>query len=411
MRPEFEPPSSGLTDASGDLSICERAREELQNTVLVIKTGATESRRKVPVHSQTTLRCWPNVLFLSDFDESIGGHQVHDALDHVSEQIRLEHPSFELWRRLHAHGRSAIEISDSETGDNVYWESGTTDMQAGWHLARFMNLAMSVKALEFHPDARWFVFIDADTYISWSGFLGLARTLDHTKPLYVGYPAAMGPNMFFGHGGSGYALSQAALTQVVESYQAQQSRWDTDAVENEFGEVPFAKLLLSIGIDLSWALPHFQRGDPASMDFSMMEHGRRAWCYPAVTYHHVGPDDIRRLHRFEGAWNRTSDGRHFRHSDVYRSMGLPIAMKGDADGWDNLSEHVVEGVDDYASCREACRERQTCVQYSFNLGQCRTSSALKRGRATEGAASGWVVDRVHRMMESLDTRCHGKFLI
>src|ERR1700712_5059273 len=55
-------------------------RSKLADDILVVlRTGATESLEKVPVHFRTTLQCVPHVVVYSDMDEEIEGHAVHDV--------------------------------------------------------------------------------------------------------------------------------------------------------------------------------------------------------------------------------------------------------------------------------------------------------------------------------------------
>lgn len=95
------------------------ATDHLEDIVLVIKTGATESLKKIPAHLNTTLQSWPHVLLLSDLEEQIGGYQLHDALAVVSDKFHLHDPTFELWRSLRNQGRSDLATSEPETSEQL----------------------------------------------------------------------------------------------------------------------------------------------------------------------------------------------------------------------------------------------------------------------------------------------------
>ncbi|KAF7193130.1 hypothetical protein HII31_05564 [Pseudocercospora fuligena] len=379
----------------------------LDDVVLVIKTGATELLQKLPVHFETTLKRWPHVVLLSDFEEEVDGHQIHDALDIVSEDIRKDRPDFELWRRLKQSGRGALVASDIESGEQIQWvATAEGNRQAGWHLARFMNLPMTVKAQNYRADAKWYVFIDADTFISWSNTLRILQHLDHTKPHYLGSQVAMGPGQFFAHGGSGYALSQAALSAVVDRYLSERELWDRIADEGEFGEVPLALALMISSIPLTWTFPLFQGGKPLDMNFAGFKHGRNLWCYPAVTYHHTSREEIIDLAEFEDAWNseRRAD-RPFHHSDVFRRWALPLLHRSGED-LDNLSEELVEGVENSRECQASCHKSQSCLQWSFGVGECRIDSGYPRvGVSRPGYTSGWSLDRIEELVKALDRQC------
>lgn len=70
------------------------------DTVVILKTGSTELQDRMPIHMQTTLRCYPNLVLFSDHQEDFGAYHIHDALDSVSIGIKESHPDFELWRQL-----------------------------------------------------------------------------------------------------------------------------------------------------------------------------------------------------------------------------------------------------------------------------------------------------------------------
>lgn len=401
-------------DTYTQLSIQEPTPDtKLEDVVLVIKTGATESLRKLPVHFHITLQRWPHVLLLSDFSEEVEGHGVHDALDIISEEIRESSTSFELWRRLRNQGRSALTTSDPESSDQIQWlATHASDRQEGWRLARFMNLPMAVKAREYKPDAKWYVFIDADTFVSWSNTIRLLEQLDYQKPLYLGSQVAMGPGEFFAHGGSGYVLSRTALQNVTDLYQSRQEHWDRVAEEGDYGEVPLARALLEAGIPLTWANPHFQGGQAREMDFGFVEHGRKVCFYPAITYHHMSNEEISSLSDFEDVWNTgRNSARPFRHSDLFKQWVLPAIQENDGLDWDNVSDTLIEGIMDESECRAACINDGSCFQYSFREDQCRIDTGHpKIGRSRQGSKAGWVKERIDKYVHDLDTSC-GQFLV
>jgi hypothetical protein len=100
-------------------------RSELADDVLVVlRTGATESLEKVPVHLRTTLQCVPHFVIHSDLDEEIEQHAVHDVLKGVSEERRRDDDDFKLYRQLQEHGRGGVKqqqvitsLSGSSQGD------------------------------------------------------------------------------------------------------------------------------------------------------------------------------------------------------------------------------------------------------------------------------------------------------
>lgn len=83
----------------------------------------------MPVHFNNTLHCLPHYLIFSDYPEVVNGHVVLDALENVTEDVRLEHEDFNLWRRLHTNGRAASDESEFSVNDQVnpIWLFGSPD--------------------------------------------------------------------------------------------------------------------------------------------------------------------------------------------------------------------------------------------------------------------------------------------
>ena len=386
-----------------------KPRASNHDIVLVMKTGATEALEKLPIHFNTTFASWPKVLVYSDYTEDIQGFTIHDALADITPSIRLSHPDFDLWRRLNTYGRSTLrhsELSSSQVKDeeSAY---GKTD-NAGWRLARFMNLPMVVRALADSPNANWYVFIDADTYLSYSNVQKWTAELDHTKPIYLGSETVLYGGIF-AHGGSGYILSRSAARRVAQLYTENQREWDELASQPQGGDYTLAMALERIEIPLILSRPLLQGTEPYSLHFAQDVRGRRLWCYPAVSYHHVPADTIQELWNVEQRWtrNQTTALRPLTHGDVLQSL-LSGAERAD---WDNGSEDLVDGSNSdkqWSSqpCREACKANSTCLQYSFSDQGCRNSVKVVLGAHKDGTTSGWMTDRISEQL-SASRLCDG----
>lgn len=98
--------------------------------MIMLKTGATALYDRFPVHIETTLKCVPNVLVLSDFEQTLGGYHIQDVLTRVSESTRTSHPNFELYRQIHRWAEAGQDFSKLDT-------------DAAWHLDRWKFLPMS----------------------------------------------------------------------------------------------------------------------------------------------------------------------------------------------------------------------------------------------------------------------------
>jgi hypothetical protein len=375
------------------------AIDGIADIVFVVKTGATESLERVPIHLETTFKCFPHTLIFSDYAEEIEGFVVQDALDAIVPEIRLNHEDFDHWRKLHQDGREGLD--QGQMGNHVAADDlGAAFQNGGWKIDRFKNLQMVLKALDYNHDAKWYVFTDADTYISSSNLLSWTRQMDHTKGIYLGAPTVI-DEQIFGHGGSGYLLSNAAMHAVAEQYRSNQTAWDEFTARHWAGDCVLSHVLSHMGIGLTWSYPMIQGKSPTYLDFvNEVGYDRRLWCYPAVSYHHVKRDTVESMWRFEQLWIADMPGVTLRHSDVFLHWLLPQLSGGDRPNWDNLSGDILEGseISDAEGCRAACERWSRCLQFSYRDGVCKTSTTVLLGSADEGGTySGWIEDRILKL--------------
>ncbi|KAF2767284.1 hypothetical protein EJ03DRAFT_316077 [Teratosphaeria nubilosa] len=369
--------------------------EGAEDVVLAIKTGATEALERLPIHSKTTLQCFPNSLVFSDLGENLDGIHIQDALDEFSEDIRTQHEDFEHWRRLHEHGRAGLDASAvgvHVAADNL--EDAFSN--GGWKLDRFKNLPMISKTLNQKPDAKWYVFQDADTYISWSNLRNWTSRMDHEQMIYLGSPAVIDEQVF-AHGGSGYVLSKAAMRAVEEQYRNNQTFWDEFAANHWAGDCVLSWILSELGTGLTWGYPLLQGKKPATLDFvNNRGYDRRMWCYPAVSFHHVEQDTIETLWRFEQVWTAEMPDQPMRFGDIFLHWSLPQALSGHRTDWDNYSGDIVNFDErwDEAQCRQRCQDDEECLQWALSDGVCKTSTWVALGESSARTASGWMDDRI-----------------
>ncbi|KAM0719536.1 hypothetical protein Q7P37_003666 [Cladosporium fusiforme] len=383
-----------------------------EDVLVVMRTGATEIQDKLPAHLNTTFQCYNDYIILSDYEEDFEGHHVHDLLTDVEDDIKSLHPDFELWRRLRDHGRESLD--DSELSGAVSLETGTlgkTDNE-GWRLDKWKFLPMAVRTLELHPEKKWYVFVEPDTYLIWSNLLDWLRHLDPSEPLYYGSEVQIDQDVF-AHGGSSFVISRPALQRVADLYTQNPSEWHAATSAHWAGDCILGKALKETGTPLTWAWPMFQGGNPHTMDFGEDKaDGRSLWCAPALSYHHLAPSEIQSLFDFEQAWLRgaqtsrarsggsviswrQSERMRMHHQDVFRQYVLPATAAERAD-WSNMSPDLRAGTHNstLSECRAMCEEARGCVQYAHSVMGCSFSGEGKLGQAAEGVQAGWIQERV-----------------
>ena len=232
-----------------------------EDVLVVMRTGATEIQDKLPAHLATTFKCYNDYIILSDYEEEFQGHQVHDTLSDIDDDFKHHHPDFELWRRLRAHGRESLD--SSELSGAVSRESGAIGKveNEGWRLDKWKFLPMAKKTLEMHPDKKWYVFVEPDTYLMWSNLLDWLQRLDPSEPLYYGSEVQIDSDIF-AHGGSSFVISNPALRRVAQLYRENPNDWHELTSAHWAGDCILGKALFESGTPLTWAWPMFQGGNP-----------------------------------------------------------------------------------------------------------------------------------------------------
>ncbi|KAK7921712.1 hypothetical protein PG985_009734 [Apiospora marii] len=305
----------------------------LDDILVVLRTGATEAREKLPVHFQTVLSCIPDLVIYSDFEEDIAGHHLHDVLDEVDEEIRRSNPDFELYNKLRASGREGLDYQTLFGSGG----GGATD-NPGWKLDKWKFLPMVERALRHRPRAKWFVFVEGDTYLVWQNMLEWLSQFDPEKPHYLGKHMYIG-DVLFGHGGSGFVLSKPAMQMVSQRWREKRAEIEAYTAEQWAGDMVLGKVIRDVGIDMFWAFPNLQGDSPTTMDWNVSKIGREPWCYSPTTFHHLNRLEYEAMWRFELRWLVGHPGSAPRFGDVFKGIILP-QLRERRDSWDNMAAGI-----------------------------------------------------------------------
>lgn len=191
-----EPQSTGLPCSN---------LESANDTLVVLRTGSTEIDDRLLVHLTTSLRCFSQYLIFSDLEEHYHGEHIIDALSSVSDDIKASHEDFEIYRRLQHHGRAILDPSDLSGFPEAFEKMSGNAQNPGWKLDKWKFMPMINRTMHDHPDMKWYVFIEADTFLLWSMLLQYLSLLDHTRPYYLGAGTFLGEHLL-AHGGSGFVV-------------------------------------------------------------------------------------------------------------------------------------------------------------------------------------------------------------
>jgi hypothetical protein len=278
----------------------------LEDIFLILRTGANDVPRKLPIHFNTTLRCLPETSYgiWSDLEEEMDGYHVENALDDIDTTIVANHPDFEYYRSLQQDGRAAFSDEQYETW-NTASNTGSGRDTPAWKLDKWKFLPLAGKAYGKNPNAKWFIYMECDSYVHWASMLKWLSKIDATKKYYMGQQMQIGGDIF-AYGGSTIVISNPAMKALVDHYSANVQSYEQLTSRHWAGDCILGKALKGAGVELSWLWPTFFSEMPFNMDFngSYGSTDARPWCFNAMTYHHANPSDIDEFFRFEHRWNQ-----------------------------------------------------------------------------------------------------------
>jgi Fringe-like len=295
-KPVLRPPPADGED-SKDKNPCDRWPQEwLDRVQVVLKTGAAEDPNRLQTWLTSVGRCIGNILIVSDHAGKIGEHQIHDVLAMLPDAYSdfESNPDFALYeeqKRLIAEG--SLEEHNTE---------------AGWRLDRYKFLPMVSFARQMRPNAGWYFFIESDSYVSWDNLYRFLGQFDPEKALYIGSPLhGATDESWFAYGGSGIALSGAAVSKLLTRKTADdgsykepeiyERRFWIETLKNDtYGESVLGAALRAADVGLSGFYPMLYPLNLASIPFGDPQDGG-FWCEPVITMHKLWSGA-----EYEGLW-------------------------------------------------------------------------------------------------------------
>ncbi|XP_748338.2 glycosyltransferase family 31 protein [Aspergillus fumigatus Af293] len=363
------------------------------DVLVIVKTGASALRERLPVHFQTTLHCIQHYVIFSDMEEEFEGHYIHDVLSGVSAEMKKSAPEFNFYRDLHENQDRLTE----------FMRQNATAQRKAWHLDKWKFLPAVEKALQAKPDAKWFMFMEADTFLVWSNLLKWLAKLDWRRPYFLGQPVTM-EGQLFAYGGAGWLLSRPAIQQMADHMASRNSEYEYFTNGTSFGDLILGYVLEQAGVGLTGAWPLIQRETPSTMEYT-----RDVWCHPAVTFHHIDALEIKSIWDLEQRWIANMQG-PLLHFDIFNHLIYPLLATKIVD-WDNFSdgeEKFLTPNEGFADCKLHCEEDMHCMQFRFTPKKCTLSHSITLGWKADrsmDSMSGWMMERITQAIASV--RCEG----
>ncbi|KAF2260679.1 hypothetical protein CC78DRAFT_419909, partial [Lojkania enalia] len=351
------------------------------NVMVVIKTSKAEILKKLPNHLKNLLSCVPNFAIFSDHAGTMEGFTVHDALEDISNSTRKKHKEFLDYEKM---------------VQNPDFKPDTVDKE----LDKWKMLPMVYKAHQLRPYARFYVFIEADTSLSWTNLLQWIDRLDYRIPYYSGAPTFLG-NVKFAQRGPGILLSYGAMKHYAKAYDEKYaSEWEPRVGRECCGDMVLATTLMESHVEFYSAFPLLQGETLSSLDWN-----DRHWCQPMVSAHHQNSDEIEMLWNSEKNWTSQKGWEvPYLFKDAFEQHVLPnIADRKDE--WDNLaSDTKIDAATSPETCAALCAKTEDCMQWRFRHKkdtECHLGKIIRLGKQAkkegdEMWTSGWMLDKIQK---------------
>jgi hypothetical protein len=378
--------------------ICESfPRHILSHVQVVLKIGASEPADRVDAQMSTVTRCISNLLVVSDMESEIHGHRVHDVLADLPESVWTNKADLEAYLALKQGNTKAV------------------NGQQGWNLDRMKFLPMVERAYDVNPTAKWYVFLESDTYYVWDNLFRLLDQYDPTVPLYFGSPSPGKPTeeetTWFAYGGSGFIISAAAMQKLVyrktgaygEFIQPSLSAQYEDIIRGtDCGDTVVGWALYEKGVKLSGLWPMFNAHALHSIPFDETH-----WCRPVISMHKTKLADMEGLIRWENERDRTYP---LLYADLFNYTGMgTFDHRSDWDnadwgGWQESPESPAHT--SFEACGKACHDNADCLSYTYSSsGHCFFIRSMRLGdkrpvNPEDRQTAGWDLEKMQKWRES-----------
>lgn len=287
----------------------------LAHDVMVVLQTSKVYMHMLDAHMQAFMSCVPTFVIFSDHDGEFHGHKVHDALKLVSHDVRFSHDEFQEYRILRADA------------------AHTPNAEKLLALDKWKMLPMVYRAYHMKPDAKFIIFLEDQTALSWTNLLQWLRRLDYRIPYYSGAPVYISGTQSVQRG-PGIMLSQGALRRFAKSYdELYTSKWEKAVDKECCGDLMLARALADAHVELYSSWPILQTERPNTLDYT-----QKHWCTPAVSWYQVDGQQITQQWEIEKKWTSANGwNTPYLYRDAFHDHVAPH-MEETKEGWDNLSQ-------------------------------------------------------------------------
>ncbi|KAG5978124.1 hypothetical protein E4U55_006366 [Claviceps digitariae] len=352
--------------------------------------------------------------------QDLGVKEIHDVVGLVMDsdvgRAWAEHNRFGKYRSL----RGAVDAGDEAKAEHL-------GRKYGWELDALKFIKGMDMAYRRMPHKKWYMILDDDTFVVRASLQALLRTLDPTRPLYLGNSVG-DYRARFAHGGSAVLVSGAAMRMLFVGRPDLVTEAYARSLDETWGDRLVATTLQKLGVYIAEPYSRFFNGETPVRTPIRPENA----CLPVVSFHglrepgamlSLGRTLARRskLHHDNHDHNDNNHHDHNHHDHVNDKIQDQPLLR--ADLWTLFAQHPLQTYTadrppfppgdlvgppqdnpDIATwkpvrrpedCRRKCQ--RGCLAWSFNPDTqvCRTSPWVVVGSADGAAGTGPMLSSVN----------------
>ncbi|KAH7135762.1 hypothetical protein B0J11DRAFT_519178 [Dendryphion nanum] len=389
---------------------------------IVLKVGSADDPARTNSQLSSVIKCISNVIIVSDRNHTYGDkHEAFDVFASLPPETYL----------------TEEDLIDYNSQKNVSLET-LRQGHRGWKLDKYKFLPAVEHAVSQNDKAKWYVFLESDTYVFWDNLFRLLENYDEELPYYLGSPSpgkpipetaenGDGERVWFAYGGPGYVLSAPAALRLVERRRNKiaikgprlTQEYKEDIRADCCGDSILGWALHDkAGVDISGLWPMFNPESLHGIPF-----GRKYWCEPVISLHKTHIEDYVKVFEWDNNRNRSQGPLLYRDLISYHPFTVPSPTTEVSKftnstlpihiipNWDNadvagfneeMPEHPANR--DFASCQQHCHEHSKCFQFTWHAHHCWMAGVMRMGQRKEPDGkhdeegrkyvSGWDVEKI-----------------
>lgn len=334
----------------------------------MLKTSSKTIWESLPIHLSTTLTRVPNFAIYSDMGATVGGHEVIDILQNVTESTKKS-DEFEAYRKLHKlrDMRGTVDLANFE-------------IEGLDKLDKFMVLPMLLHGWRQAPGSKWFVYMESTSFVFMDNLMKFLDGLNPNDQLYLGSPVVI-EGLSAAAGDKVVILSSGAMKATFGMY----PQWVTES-ESRAMEVGFADYMVAWMMDrANIKMAPGSTANNAGLKFQgtsipNLVVDKETWCQKVLSFSDLKGYDIETLWEYERLLGpvRRQD---IRFGDLYYSFIAPF-IDFEMNNWDNGASMLQysKAHDDSSSsegsastqpwsskeeCKKACYATSNCLMWRY----------------------------------------------